>query len=300
MAIAYALVGAFALTGCSKKNAQQDAGTPAGQVIAHVGADEVTIQELENEFRLANVPPDKRSDAIVKRVLSEIIVRKYLARQALTAKLDREPTVLLDVLRSKEQILASASIQRNIASKVSAIGNAEIDKYIAAHPSQFAKRELLLTEQVTLPISENIQAVVNATKDFNTLDQVDQKLTEMGVLHSRATGVLDSANIPDELLAALQSKKSSDIFFVRTAANGTFFKITGEQSKPLTGNEAANRARQMIRIDLLKAESQQATQAAQASAKYEGQYAKIMTDQPEKEPAKETSPVNGQTEPAKN
>jgi EpsD family peptidyl-prolyl cis-trans isomerase len=285
------LCGAVSLLligGCSKRNAGNE-GAPAGQVIAHIGTDDVTIQELENEFRWANVPPDKRDDAVVKRMLGELIVRKYMVQQALAAKLDREPTLHLDVMRSREQVLAGAIMQRNLMAKSGAIGKTEIDKYITAHPSHFANREILDIDQVALPIAANIQSIIDATKDFKSLDQVDQKLTEMGVLHSRSKGVLDSANISDEFLASLQAKKSEDIFFVRAGSNGTFFKVTGEQSKPLTGEEAANRARQALRGELLRVEGGQVAQAANTAAKYEGDYARIMGNQPsgkENPPAK--------------
>ncbi len=65
----------------------------------------MTIQEVDNEMRLANVPTEKRKDPeILKRILNEIVTRKYMVKQALDAKLDREPTVLLDILRSRELV----------------------------------------------------------------------------------------------------------------------------------------------------------------------------------------------------
>jgi len=260
--------------GCSKKESEQ--GAVAGQVIAHVGADAITAQELENEFRLANVPTDKRSDAVTKHFLNEIVVRKYLVQQAIAAKLDREPTVHLDIMRSREQVLASAIVQRDLSDKASSIGKSEIDQFIVAHPSQFAKRKLLYIDQINLPIGADIQAGVDATKAFKTLEQVDQKLKEMGISYTRANGVMDSGEISDQFLAELEAKKDEDIFFVRQGANGTFFKVTGEQSRPISGDEATNRARQLMRMQLLKAASEQADKAAQDSAKYEGEYVKIM------------------------
>lgn len=289
VALLWGVAAGLALAGCSKKNGDQQGAAAAGQVIAHVGSDDVTIQELENEFRLANIPPDKRSDAIIKRVLGEVVARKYLVQQALAQKLDREPTIHLDVMRSKEQVLAGAVVQRDLASKASTIGKAEIDRYIGAHPAQFAKRQILTTEQITLPITANIKSIVEATKDFKSLDQVNQKLTEMDVPHARSTGVLDTVSMPTDLLAALQAHKADDIFFTRSGLNGTFFKVTGEQSQPLTGDDAANRARQLLKIDLLRADSEQTGQAAEAGAKFEGDYARIMSSQPAAE--KENAPA---------
>jgi len=73
--------------------------------------EDVTTQELENEFRLVNVPPDKQKDpALVKQVLGELVLRKYLLQQALAAKLDREPSVLLDLLRAGPSIVECLSL----------------------------------------------------------------------------------------------------------------------------------------------------------------------------------------------
>src|SRR3979409_1575024 len=82
------------LAACGKKAGDQ-AAAPNSQVVAHVGDQVVTTQELENEFRWANVPVDKQKDPeVIKRILSTLVARKYLLQQALTEKLDREPGVL--------------------------------------------------------------------------------------------------------------------------------------------------------------------------------------------------------------
>src|SRR6202035_575493 len=107
--------------GCGKGGDNQ-AAAPRGQVVAHVGGEVITAQELENEFRLDNISADKQKDPeTLKRVLGDLVARKSLVRQALDAKLDREPGVLLDILRSREVVLANAAISRTIAAKVSAI-----------------------------------------------------------------------------------------------------------------------------------------------------------------------------------
>jgi len=58
--------------------------------------------------------------------------------------------------------------------------------------------------------------------------------------------------------------------------NGIFFKVMGEESRPLTGEAAANLARQSIRADAIKAEAGMAAYAAGLEVKYEGDYARIM------------------------
>ena len=68
------------LAACGKKD--QDAAS-SGQVVAHVGDQVVTTQEFENELRHANIAPDKQKDPeLIKRVLSELVIRKYILQQA--------------------------------------------------------------------------------------------------------------------------------------------------------------------------------------------------------------------------
>src|SRR6185312_2622353 len=68
----------LALGACGKKGGEQPVASK-GQVVAHVGNQVVTTQELENEFRWDNIPANNRSDPdTVKKVLGELVLRKYL------------------------------------------------------------------------------------------------------------------------------------------------------------------------------------------------------------------------------
>jgi EpsD family peptidyl-prolyl cis-trans isomerase len=272
-AIALMFVCGLVLSGCGKKEDQGAASN--GQIVARVGNEDVTTQELENEFRLNNIPPDKQKDpAIVKQILSELVVRKYLLQQAVTAKLDREPGVLLDLLRARAQVLANAFLVRTVANEP--ISKADIDNYIANNPSKFANRQLLTVEQIAFPLAANTQSVVDATKESKSLDEVDQQLTSMGVQHGRSMGALTSSEIPTDLFNAMQTKKADDVFFARSGANGVFFQVRGQEARPLAGEAAASLARQLIRSDKLKAQIGMASVAANLEAKYQGDYATIM------------------------
>jgi EpsD family peptidyl-prolyl cis-trans isomerase len=264
--------GAVALAGCGKKD---QSAASKGQVVARVGDEVVTIQDLENEFRWANVTPDKQKEPeIVKRVLGDLIVRKYLLRQAMAAKLDREPGVLLDILRSREQILENAYLQRTAAAK--APGKADIDKYMANNPAKFADRKLLSVEQIAFPFGPTTQSFIEANKDAKSLDEIDQKLTAAGIPHGRQMGALNSGDLPPEFYGLIEAKKVDDVFFVRSGPNGVFFKVKGEERRPLEGEAAANLARQLMRADAIKAEQGLAAYSASLEAKYEGDYARIM------------------------
>jgi EpsD family peptidyl-prolyl cis-trans isomerase len=272
-AIGCALAAAALLAGCGKK---QEAQAVVGQVIAHVGPDDVTQQELDNELRLAGIAPDKRTDALVKAALSRVIERKYLVQQALAGKLDREPTVHLDILRSREQILSGAFVQRDLSSKMSTISKNEIDSYIQAHPRQFDQRTLLQIEQISFTPPEDLTALTAATKDTKTLDQVEAQLNQMNIKFSRGTATLDSATIPPEMLKALDARKPDDVFFIRSRGGGSFFKVTSVDPKPMTGDEANEFAKREVRAEIARKSAEDLSRAALATAKYEGDYGRVM------------------------
>lgn len=273
-----AVLGLFGIlaAGCSKKTEQ--AGASNSQIIAHVGDQVITAQEFENELRLLNIAPDKQKDPeTVKKVLNEMVTRKYLFEQALAAKLDREPNVLLDILRSREQVLATAFVSRSVSKKTSEISKADIDKYIANNSPKFAGRKLMTVDQIAFPLGSNAQSIIDATKSANSLEEVDQKLTSMGVPHGRSTGTLNSSEMPDELVRSMGEKKPDDVFFVRSGQNGVFLKVKSTEIRPLEGEAAVNTARQLMRNDLLKAEAGMVSVSANLEAKYEGVYSKIMS-----------------------
>jgi EpsD family peptidyl-prolyl cis-trans isomerase len=270
----------FALLGCSKK-VEEKTEAPKSQVVAHVGDEVVTTQELDNEFRLLNIPTEKRKDpAAIKQVLGELVTRKYLVRQALDAKLDREPTVLLDMLRARELVLANAVGSRDLSKKSSEITKSDIDTYVANNPLKFANRQIATVEEIVFPANATSQALVDATKDMKTLDEVDQKLTTMGIGHGRTMGTLNSADVSPDLFNSIQAKREDDIFFIRSGSNAVFFKVKGIESRPLEGEGAVNMARQLLRADLLKSEVSMMAVAANLEAKYEGDYANIMKQEP--------------------
>jgi EpsD family peptidyl-prolyl cis-trans isomerase len=268
------------LAGCGK-NGEGQGSASNGQIVARVGDQEITTQELETEFRWANVPNDKRQNPeIVKRILGELVARKYLLQQALAAKLDREPGVLLDILRSREQVLANAFANREVATKIAALTKVDIDKFIANNPSKFSDQQLFHVDQISFARGSNAQSIVEATKDLNSLEQVDQKLTGLGVPHIRSSGTLNSAELPNELLKLVQARKQDNVFFARAGQNDMFFQVNSEEPHPVDGTAAMALAQQLMRLDLMKTEASIVGMSANAEAKYEGDYAKIMAAQP--------------------
>lgn len=279
--LAVCAIASLASFGCSKKSEGTSAASHS-QIVARVGDQVVSTQELDAELRWNNVAADrKHDDAMVKRVLGELVARKYLLQKSLDAKLDREPTVLLDVLRSREQVLAKAFAMRELSRQASAITVADTEKYIVDHPLKFAKRKILAIEQISLAAGSADQSLVESMKDSPSIEKVDQRLTDLGIAHTRSSASLSTSEVPDELFRSIQDKKPGDIIFVRSGQNVVFLSIKGEEFRPLEGDAAITLARQLQQQDLARAQASLTNLTAGAEAKYEGEYAKIMGEHSE-------------------
>jgi EpsD family peptidyl-prolyl cis-trans isomerase len=263
----------FAPFGCSRNAGQEQ--QPGGQVVARVGNEVLTSLELDHELRLANIPAEKRKDpAILKQMLAELTLRKYLVEQAVTLKLDQEPNVLLDITRSREQVLANALMARKAASV--SISTSEVDHFITQNPAKFANRLVLTIDQMRFALGPNIQDVIAANQAAKSLDEIDGKLTSMGIPHNRSEGQLSQGDLPPDLAKAIQSRKADEIFFARLGPSGMYFQVKSEKMLPFEGEAATNFSRQSLKADAMKAKVAAASAAARQETVYSGEYAKIM------------------------
>lgn len=270
-----AAVCSLLLVGCGGDSAPSD-----GQVIARLGKVDITVQELENELRLASIRPDQRDDNTIRQVLGQLVGRKYLALKAVDEKLDQEPTVHLDLLRAREQVLANYALQRSVASRSAAIGKAEIDNYILSHPNLFENRKVITVDKITIPLTSNAKQAVEATLNLNSLDEIGRKLSELGMLHNRSIGTVSSNDVSEPVFQTLVNQKPEDVFFAAVGGTGTYFKAKAVENSPLTGDAATELARRQIMAELVREQTEKETASIQASIKYEGKYAKIMEQAP--------------------
>jgi EpsD family peptidyl-prolyl cis-trans isomerase len=267
-----ALATGLAACGGSEPTAVSDA-----QVVARIGQDIVTTQELDNEIRLSNVAPERyKEPEVVKKAITDLVTRKMLARRALNAKLDREPTVLLDMLRSKDVVLADAAVGRAVNGRLSALSKSDAEKYIQANPLKFEKRQALQVDQLIVPLAHLQQSSIDASKSAKSLDELAQVLSNASTPFARSAGVINTGDLTEDLSIAIRNQGLDGILFVRAGSNGAFLQVRGRESRPLIGPAAEAAARQMMRTDLTRSETSMAAFTSALEASYVGEYAKIM------------------------
>lgn len=270
MALSVALV----VASCGKKG--QEANAPAGQVIAKVGEMDVTIHELQNEYRHLRITPDKVTEPMTREILGELVKRKVFAQRAQAAKLDREPTVLLDLIRAREQVLATVVIQRDLQAKLATIGKAEVDRYINANPAKFARRTRFDVDSLRIESSAAAQAISERVQAATTIEEIEREVAADKLQFTRSSIKLYSTDLPPELLGRISARKDSDVFALRDANSIVYFKVKGEGAEPLSGDAAANAAQAMLRAETTRAELTRQVQSGDVPITYLGTYEALM------------------------
>lgn len=243
-ALAAGLGAAVMLSGCDRiKGLMGGGGQPKGQVVATVNGEEVTALEMRAE--LGNF--SSRDPAIVKaaqqQALQRIILRRLLAQEARKQKLDKSPEYTIQVKRGEENLLAQL-YQRKLAGGTVQPTRQEAEAYVAAHPQQFASREVLLIDQV---IATANKIPPDRLRPLKSLDEVKALLAQEGVAYQTNTSTMDTIQANPQMLEQIRKLPPGEIFVVPQGNTLIFNQINGARAAPFAGDMAANYAMQLLR-----------------------------------------------------
>jgi peptidyl-prolyl cis-trans isomerase C len=219
-------------------------GKPSGQVVATVGGQEITAAELRLE--IAQVPPDQVDPAKVpQQALQRIIARKLLAREAARRGIEKTPVGATQIQRSREIALIQL-LQSKLNSQAPLdTSEAAINRFIDAHPGQFADRRLIVADQ--LVVLTNDTTLAPQLQSLGNLPAIEGYLTHNNIGFIRSATALDTASmVPNAAtrIAGLQP----DAIYVSPNGRGTLrvLRIASSLSQPLIGDDARNAALRLM------------------------------------------------------
>jgi len=248
-------------SGCQKK--------AEGQVVAIVNGEEITLPELNAEISELNVPETADKNLVRQRVLQRMVERRLLVQSAKEAGVDRDPQYLTQERRMQEQLMISM-YGRKAMDTIKVPDTAEVDRYIAAHPTMFADRKRLRLNQLVFPAPSNPQSL-EPLKDAHNLDEAAAKLTQLGIRFQRGQGALDSATVRPEVLKRLEALPPGEPFIVPNGGNIVVSTIVGIDPVALPAEQARPLAVEAMRREELNRIGQQRLNEAKAKAKIEYQ-----------------------------
>ena len=177
-------------------------GQPAGQVIASVNGEEITIPEMNTEARARGLMIGDNPQ-LREGLLHDLIDRKLLVQLARQQRLDHTPEHLLSERRATEILLTQELLAARNRDQVPA--PQELAAIIRSNPRAFDGRVGVEVDQINIfsPLSPGLRNQLNGAK---SLDVVGAILAASRTPFSRSLELWDSAALPasttDQLLAA--------------------------------------------------------------------------------------------------
>lgn len=221
------------MTGCHK-------GAPEGQVAATVNGEEVTLQELNTELQASNVPQGMDKQVAQRNALQHIIDRKLLLGEARDKKIDKSPEFQSQKLRADELLLAQTYAKQQL-SAVPVPNDADVSKFMGEHPNAFGNREQLQLDQIRFRAPKDVKSLSVLQADHN-LNAIAAHLTGMGIKFDRVQAGLDTAQVPTDLIKAINGLPPGEPFVLPTNGIITVNVVIGRKTVPTDPAQARQAA----------------------------------------------------------
>ena len=224
------------MTLASCKTPWKAGSAPGAQVVASVGPQKVTLDDLR-----AEMPGPPPADAIARKAaedstLRNIVARDILARAARERGLDRTPSFQRAEARIIDTMLVQA-LQQKLAADVPAPTRVQAQAYVAQHPDIFARRKIFVLDQIRMARPSD-PALVKALAPLKTLDQIAALLTQYRTPFQRDTARLDAVGANPALVGAVASLPAGELFVLPDGAVLSVNRVVQTVVVPFGGEPA--------------------------------------------------------------
>lgn len=238
------LVFAASLTACSSKEKK------AGQSLARVDGEEITMFQLNEELQRANIQPGQQEEAN-KQLLESLIDQQLIIAEAVRNKIDRTPEVVQAIARAKTQVITKAYFQ-GIAAKVAKPTKIEIDEYYQKNPEFFANRKQLAMTNVIISskdFNDELKSVMTSAK---TMSSVIEWMNEKKLPYKRGQLTRTTADLPPEMSDKLLKLQKGSLFIVNEGINTMLITLDSVKDSPVTAKDAASMIEQYLTKQKIK------------------------------------------------
>ena len=227
-----AMAALLVLSGCSKK--------PGGQVVAVVGNEEITQQELRAEALTAAPGTAEDFEAAAPALLQRVIERNLLAEYARDQGLDRGPEYVAR-RRQLEQTLLASLAARKIAGSPKPPTDPEVRKFMTDASTWFAGRQRLTLDQVSFPTPAD-PSEIKALTALDSIDAIYEQLRSQGVKVTRARSVLDTGTIDPFVGKQIAALPNGEVFDLSTGGATFIGTVVARAPNPTPTAEALQAA----------------------------------------------------------
>jgi EpsD family peptidyl-prolyl cis-trans isomerase len=242
------------LSGCEQPpSASQQA------IVAKVG--DAAISQAELNLAVSRLGTLDEADATQARskVLEALIEQQLLSNAARSAKLDRDPRVVLALQQAQRQVLSDAFME-HLFSVVAKPSDTEIHDYFSRHPELFSARRIYHIQELQLRMdSKRLPEVAAQLKQSHTLADFAAWLKAQGIEGKGGQVVKSAEQVPAVFLAQLKRMQDGQTVVLATGPQRiSVLQLQSSEVQPVTLEQASAAIEQLLlsekRKTLLEAE----------------------------------------------
>lgn len=275
--IIFLVVALLILSACNNKD------KPAGQSMARVNGQDITVHQLNAELELLG----NASVVSKKEVLDALIARQLLTDQAEKNKTDRDPRVMRSIERAKDQILAQFYLQTKLTNIPKPLAS-EVEEFYQKNPQLFAQRKQFETKELTIDTKDITPELLVKMDTAKTLDEVQSWLDAHQIKYRPTQAVRTSAELPPALAKAFSDMPSGALFTAKRPEKSDLIALQDVRNSPLNLDVARPKIEEYLTLMKTKEASEAEIARLRAEAKIE--YLNESDKLDEKQAAPENAP----------
>jgi EpsD family peptidyl-prolyl cis-trans isomerase len=219
-------------------NDKEAGNKPSSQVVAKVNGDEISIHQVNLMLNRLGPLTEEESKAAANKILAKLVDLQLLKQKAIEAKLDRDPTVVQTIEATKNQILAQAYIEREMA-KATKASAAEIDTFYDEHPELFKERRVFNLQELAIEDSlDKLPEFEQLIVEKQNISEIAQWLKSNNYKFALNANVRAAEQLPTVILDKLQKLNNGDIIAVPNGQAVNIVSVAASQSQPISKEKA--------------------------------------------------------------
>jgi EpsD family peptidyl-prolyl cis-trans isomerase len=230
------IVAILAIGGCGKSSSTST--NKAGQVVAKVNGDEITIHQVNFALSRMGAISEEQAKEASKQALNGLIDEELLVKKAVEMKLDRDPKITQAVESAKRQILSQAYVEK----QVQGLGKptaSEVNDYYTKHPELFEKRRVFRFQELMFEARpETLKAVKTQLEQGKPLVELARWLQEQKIQFSANESVKPAEQFPLETLPRIQALKDGQIIVLPAGKAVVALQLVVSRDQPLSEEQA--------------------------------------------------------------
>lgn len=231
--LALLIVALFAgsLAGCGDSS---DAKPAATQVAAKVNGAEISVHEINAVLSKASGVTNENAARARKEILDRLVDQQLAVEQAMKAKLDRNPDVLMNIEAAKREVLARAYLQQLAAAQPKPTDE-EVTRYFEEHPALFAQRKVYNIQELIIPkagiATDKLREAVSGAR---SMDEIAGWLKANNVPAKGNASNRAAEQIPIELLPKIAALEDGQIAMIEAPQAIFIMRVAASQAAPIT------------------------------------------------------------------